>query len=409
MEPAARASGPSRRADSQKGLAGATRAVTLARSPRAAVNVADPIARAGGLMKALRTALVLAAALFAGCNGDPDQTEVRAMTYNLAVGIDLDTIFLQPTLLDVMKQAEVAWGQKDQSDFALRAVAIAAEIDAARPDLVGLQEVAQYWSQSPPDGPKPPFGPGTPAATLAKDFLVLLLAQLQARGLDYAVVNDGTTEGIVENADVEVTGATTAGVPTADYRIVDREVVLARAGVEVLAVRKGNFAAAIAVPVPGLPEPYPYKRGWVAVDARKGGKAFTFVSTHLDAFDPRVQSAQATELLALAPSSAPTLVVGDMNSDPQDVAWPAYGMLVSATTGYSDSAAEVGAGGDTCCYDAVCSDPGATLTRHIDLVLRSPHFEARSAAIHGTAMVSTSLGNRWPSDHAGVSVVLGLE
>jgi endonuclease/exonuclease/phosphatase family metal-dependent hydrolase len=368
----------------------------------------DHLARAGGPMKLPRLTLVLAlAALAVGCPGKKDLTEVKVMTYNVAVGIDLDSIFLQSTLLGVMKQAEIAWGQKDISDFAVRAKAIAAEIDAARPDVVGLQEVVQFYSQTPPDGPPPPYGPGTPAGVKVEDFLDLLETELAARGLDYQVAADQNGEtSTVNNADVEVTGATAGGTPTADYRVIDREVVLvSRASVTVSRVRKGSYAAHINVPIPGLPTPFPYPRGWVAIDLSKSGKAFTLLSTHLDAFDPRVQGAQAHEVLALVSSATPTVVVGDMNSDPADVAWPAHGILVSSTTGFSDTAAEVGAGAPSCCYDAICSDPNAKLTRRVDLVLHSPHFAPKSVALHGTAM-SNGL---WPSDHAGVSAVLELE
>ncbi|HEY6003614.1 MAG TPA: endonuclease/exonuclease/phosphatase family protein [Anaeromyxobacter sp.] len=360
-------------------------------------------------MKLPRIALVLAlATLFAGCPGKKDLTEVRVMTYNVAVGINLDAIFLQPTLLGVMKQAEIAWGEKDTSDFAVRAKAIAAEIDAARPDIVGLQEVVQFFSQNPPDGPPAPYGPGTPANVKVKDFLDLLSTELAARGLDYQVVSDTTGEtGVVKNADVEVTGATAGGTPTADYRVIDREVVLAsKSAVTISRVRKGNYAAHIDVPIPGLPTPFPYPRGWVAVDATKSGKAFTLLSTHLDAFDPRVQGAQAHEVLALVSAGTPTLIVGDLNSDPTDVAWPAHGILVSSTTGFADTATEVGANEvPSCCYDAICSDPNAKLTRRVDQVLHSPHFAPRSVALHGTAMAN----GLWPSDHAGVSAVLDLE
>jgi endonuclease/exonuclease/phosphatase family metal-dependent hydrolase len=358
-------------------------------------------------MRLPRISLLFAfAALAASCNGKKDLTEVRVMTYNLAVGVDLDTIFLQPTLLGVEKQAEIAWHQKDTSDFTVRAKAVAEQIDAARPDIVGLQEVAQFFRQFPPDGPPPPFGPGTLAGgPPVKDFLVSLLSELTARGLDYAMVSDGTTQGVVSNADVEVTGADAGGNFTADYRVVDREAVIARAGLAIVRVRTGNYAAHIDVPIPGLPTPFPYQRGWIAVDAVKDGKAFTFLSTHLDAFDPRVQAAQAQELLAIVSSSAPTLVVGDMNSDPTDTAWPAHGILVTPTTGFADSAADVGATAPSCCYDAICVDPSARPTRRVDLVLHSPHFEARSVELRGTAMEN----GLWPSDHDGVSAVLGLE
>jgi endonuclease/exonuclease/phosphatase family metal-dependent hydrolase len=360
-------------------------------------------------MRLPRIALSLGfAAVVVSCNGKKDLTDVRVMTYNLAVGIDLDTIFLQPTLLAVEKQAEIAWAQKDESDFAVRAKAVAAQIAAAQPDVVGLQEVAQFFRQFPPDGPPPPYGPGTPAGgTPVKDFLTLLLAELNAGGPVYSVASTPGTadQGIVTNADVEVTGADANGNFTADYRVVDREAVIVRNGFTVTSVRKGNYAAHIDVPIPGLPTPFPYQRGWIVVDGVKGGKAFTFLSTHLDAFDPRVQGAQAHELLAIVSSSTPTLVVGDMNSDPADAAWPAHGILVSSTTGFADSAADVGASAPSCCYDAICKDPNARPTRRVDLVLHSPHFEARSVELRGTAMEN----GLWPSDHDGVSAVLGLE
>jgi endonuclease/exonuclease/phosphatase family metal-dependent hydrolase len=209
----------------------------------------------------------------------------------------------------------------------------------------------------------------------------------------------------VANADVEVTGATSAGVPTADYRIVDREAMIARTGLQISAVRRGNYSAHIDVPIPGLPTPFPYHRGWVAVDALKDGKAFTVLSTHLDAFDPRVQGAQARELLALVSSATPTIVLGDMNSDPSDTGWPAHGILVSPTTGFADTAEEVGARAPSCCFDAITTDPAAKLTRRVDLVLHSPHFEARSVELRGTTMKN----GLWPSDHDGVSATLGLE
>lgn len=361
-------------------------------------------------MKRLRLGLVLAAAgLFTACHDTKNETEIRVMTWNLAVGIDLDAVFTQPTLLDVMKQAEVAWAQKDRSDFAKRALAIAARIDATRPDLIGLQEVAQYLSQTPPDGPPPPYGPGTPASTLSKDFLVLLLDALHARGLDYALATDGTTPGVVTNADVEVTGADAGGAPTADYRVVDREAVLVRGGVQVVAVRKGNYAASIDVPVPGLPTAYRYARGWVAVDAVKDGKRFTFVSTHLDAFDPRVQAQQARELLALVPAGAATIVVGDMNSDPADVAWPSYGILTTGQAKLADTVADVGAAAPSCCYDALCSDPQASLARRVDHVLHTPHFTSWSAALEGGPGSFDATTGLWPSDHAGQFAVVGLE
>ncbi len=106
------------------------------------------------------------------------------------------------------------------------------------------------------------------------------------------------------------------------------------------------------------------------------------------------------------PSSAPTVLVGDMNSDPRDVDWPSYGILVSPSTGYADAEGEAGALAPSCCYDPA-NLQSSERTRRVDLVLHSPHFESRSAALEVEPYGATN--GYWPSDHAGYAVVLGLD
>jgi endonuclease/exonuclease/phosphatase family metal-dependent hydrolase len=343
-------------------------------------------------MRLTRIAPLLAAAtLLTACPGE-DFTQVRVMTQNLAIGIELEPVLLAPDMASIPPLVDTAWAQKDQSDFALRAGRLADAIQASGADVVGLQEVIQFFSGTSP-----------PATTPAQDFLQLLLAELSSRGLSYALADDGTDSGVVSNADITLPG--TAGL----YRVVDREAVLVRNGVTVSDVRRGNFTAHLALEIGGT-VPFQYERGWVALDAVKEGKAFTFVSTHLEPFDARVQSAQTTELLALVDPRTPTILVGDFNSDPHDPAWPAYGMLVSPTTGFSDSAAEKGVGDATCCRDALCADPAAPLERRVDLVLHSQHFQTASVSLHGAAAADYSAASgTWPADHAGVSAVLEIE
>ncbi len=358
-------------------------------------------------MRLMRNVLLLAAAaLVTACPDGDDFTEVRVMTQNLAVGIELEPILLEEDPANIPPLVQTAWEQKDVSDFVLRVDRIAAAIQASGADMVGLQEAIQFFDQIPPDG-TPGLTPGaTQAQNPVKDFVGLLLQNLQGRGLDYALVTHGTDQGVVSNADIELTGADVTG-PTGDYRVVDREVVIARSSVQIRDVRAGNYVARLNLVIGGA-VPFAYKRGWVAVDAVKDGKAFTFVSTHLEPFDARVQSAQAAELLAIVDTSQPTIVVGDMNSAPNEAAWPAYGMLVSPTTGLADAAADLGSGAPTSGRDALCIDPNETLERRIDLVLHSPHFQTQSVAVHGAAQ-SDYQGGLWPSDHAGVSAVLEIE
>jgi len=368
-------------------------------------------------MRLTRTALLLAAAsLFVGCPPGHDLTEVRVMTWNLAIGIELEPILGAPSWSAIPPLVQTAWTQRTTSDFSKRVGRIADGIQASGADVVGLQEVVDFFTST--TSTPIPTPATTPATNPPGDFLAMLLAELASRNLGYALATDGTTDGVVSNADIQLPG--TQGE---DYRVVDREAVLVRSGITVSRVRTGNYVAELLLGFPGptgATIPFRYKRGWVAVDAVKNGKAFTVLSTHLDAFSPGVQGAQAHELLGLLPPGMPALVLGDMNSDPQDAAWPAWGILVSPTTGLADTARDVGASGKTCCRDALCSvpeplppsDPSYVpqLTRRVDLVLHSPHFEAQSVALHGAAQADYSTTSQlWPSDHAGVSAVLGLE
>lgn len=348
-------------------------------------------------MRLTRNALVLAAvAVFAACNGGDDLTQVKVMTQNLAIGIELEPVLLAPSLDVIPGLVDTAWAQKDTSDFALRAGRVADAIVASGADVVGLQEVIQFY-----EGPRD--GPATQASVNVKDFLELLLGELETRGASFSLAWDGTDEGVVSNADIELSGT------TADYRVVDREAVIVRSGVTVLDVRTANYTAHLNLMIGGA-VPFAYERGWVAVDVVVAGKAFTFLSTHLEPFDARVQSAQAAELLALVNTGNPTVVVGDMNSGPSDAAWPAYGMLVSPTVGLADAGAEAGVIGATCCRDALCGDPDAGLEKRVDLVLHSAHFQTASAATWGAAQADYSTADAlWPADHAGFSAVLELE
>jgi len=70
--------------------------------------------------------------------------------------------------------------------FPERAMALAAEIEATQPDLIGLQEAILLRTQSPPNGP------ATPATNVTVDFVQILLDALAARGLNYEVVVQAT-------------------------------------------------------------------------------------------------------------------------------------------------------------------------------------------------------------------------
>ena len=112
-----------------------------------------------------------------------DHRRVTVMTQNLFLGADLNPIFRAPSLFALFAAVGGAWNSVQANDFPARAQALADEIAAARPDLVGLQEATLYRTDVPPDGP------ATPAETVAYDYLQLLVDALAQRGLSYEPVS----------------------------------------------------------------------------------------------------------------------------------------------------------------------------------------------------------------------------
>jgi hypothetical protein len=116
-------------------------------------------------------------------------------------------------------------------------------------------------------------------------------------------------------------------------RFTDRDVILVRAG-RPAPVRAANPRAALYAARIPLPNPLlggaSIVRGWTSVDVTARGRSFRFVDTHLEAFDAGVRNLQAQELAAvLAGSRLPVVLVGDLNSRPDDTTG-AYGILTGA-------------------------------------------------------------------------------
>jgi hypothetical protein len=91
----------------------------------------------------------------------------------------------------------------------------AREIAAAKPDLVRLQEAAEWRTQFPSD-----FSPTPDATTVAADFVNLLVGDLAALGVHYTVAAADT------GYDVEAPGLFPFGFM--DVRVTQHDVILAR-------------------------------------------------------------------------------------------------------------------------------------------------------------------------------------
>jgi hypothetical protein len=354
-----------------------------------------------------RSLVALAAALLASCGSsgldtasdavsasavDPGNAGgnkfLTVMTRNLYVGGDLFLPFVSPTPLDAA--AEV-WRDILASDPPLRMAAIADELSAARPDLVALEEAYRFVVT--------PIGASSPVL-LDLDFLAALEAALAASGSPLRTVRTQQQ--------------TTLTVPFPDQGVqitmIDRDAILADEDVVVRSTGGGSFDAAFATTLANV-IPVLQKRGWVEVAAKHQGVPFTFVATHLEVkeFGP-LQSLQTLELLGRFGGTEPTIVAGDMNSDPDDPAYLLPGQPPAPTpyqllsSRFRDAASAVG---DTCCFAADLRPPSALFER-VDLVFVRGAIAPVSAYRVGTAPLD-AFGTRWPSDHAGVVATVRLE
>lgn len=351
-------------------------------------------------MRIPRTLVLSAvAALFVGCGGgdaaatadaisasavDPGLAGgnklVKVLTRNLYIGADV-TPFITGGTADPL----VLWSEIQATDFGKRSGALAAEIVAGRPDLVGLQEAYRFEIVT--------FGEAGPTSQVV-DYVDVLLAQLAARGASYRKV--------VESRLLDLPVPLAANVLV---KVTDRDVILVRDDLETENAASHVFSFLAPLP-PVFPGVTSVPRGWTEVDVKVRGERFRFVNAHLEIADiPQLvplQVAQAMELVANLPSDGPVILVGDFNAD-ANAASPSYAVLRSVL----DEAVPPGAP-PTCCQAPLLDNPASVLDERVDLVLFRGPVTAERASLVGGAPAFADGAPLWASDHAGVLATLRL-
>ncbi len=334
--------------------------------------------------------------------------ELNVMTQNLYLGSSLAPALEAKSPGEFVEAVARIYATVQYTDFPARAEAIADEIQATEPDLVGLQEVTKWTT----GGLNPPPG---------YDFLAILQGDLEARGLDYSVA------AVANNADIGPAplalleqGCVKPGPEiTCTVRLQDRDVILVNDDTPGLTwgnPQSGHYTAQQVVESPV--GPLSFDRGWAGIDARLKGQPFRFVDTHLETEEsPAVQEAQAAEFLA-GPGKGGTIVVtGDFNSAADGSTTDTYAQL-TAPGKFRDSWDEALLGpGSSCCQESdtpplapgALNNPVSTLRTRIDLILS--RGAARSNGDEAELIGDTPFQASppfWPSDHAGVVSVLHL-
>ena len=406
-----------------------------------------------------RTALAVVAvglatllAPLAAAQAAPAPGKVKVMSRNLYLGADLTPALAAQTPAELAFATLGIWQSLEVTNFPKRAGQLAKEINGAKPDLVGLQEVALWRG----DFEGAQDGPVTPATTVKYDFLELLVNKLNKKGKTYKVVRKQREADI--EAPIAGGGTDPAGIP-GDGRLTMNDVVLARvkSGVQVqddFSQRFRKDHSLIIEDIGGTPLDITVWRGWIALDANVRGTEFRFVNTHLEAFNNDAKLAQAEELVAgigevvggvqdeVGPANPggvtrPVVLVGDLNSDDEIVETEGdtpqhqadelpYAHIVNAgleersydglnTDGLDDQF--------SCCFsdDLLQEDP-ATALEDIDhtvdhvMVSDDDHGEGVDNNGNDVELVKSfatgddpavwAINNLWPSDHLGVFSVL---
>jgi endonuclease/exonuclease/phosphatase family metal-dependent hydrolase len=316
----------------------------------------------------------------------PAPSPVTVMSRNLYLGADLIPLASASSQEEFERGAAGVWKTVTQTNFPVRARAIAREIRTTKPHVIGLQEAA-IWRTGPKGG-------GTAGATKVEyDFTKILLAELKKLGQDYRVV--------VNQPWFDLAAPTADGM---DARLTQQDAILVRKGVSVAKTGKGRFSETFKVNT--FAGEADSKRGWVFADIKqRNGKTFRVVNTHLEAYLGDVRAAQARQLVGtkgpVASRRLPSLVIGDLNSDPRDDEANAAAYKAVANAGFVNVFRKLPA---TSGQNETVDNPVSELKRSID------HIMTRPAGKHVKVLQTRVVGNKasdriqglWPSDHAGV-------
>ena len=376
---------------------------------------------------------------------------IDVMTQNQYLGADLTPIIAAPDAVTFNAELIVALEQIAANDYRSRAKSLAKLIANRLPELVGLQEMYEFSCN---DAPGTPLGRGCHSESIRRafnDHLKLTRDELDELGEPYAKV------AIVENLNITLP-VDLDGDENADIfvTVIDRDVILARDDIadSVDPVPYSSFCArpssdggpgcnyqVVAVANTAL-GPIAQERGWVGVDATIGGKDYRFVNTHLEVqvpdptepLSPFIQAAQAAELILVLAATTPPgkslIVVGDINSSPddefiplppvlpppfQDGIIPPYMQFVRV--GYTDAWTVPPSPplGFTCCQLDDLSNFHSILKERIDVIfsLAFPSSVMRARVLGAKVSDKTwppRFGQRlWPSDHASVAAELRFD
>ncbi len=357
--------------------------------------------------------------------GPASSLDIQVMTQNQYVGGDLFSIIPAVQTGDpaTINAAVVRLIQTMSANRTVdRVKALSNEVLARKPHLLGLQEV---WRVSCEPADAPPCTNADLAGAWG-DHLEITAAALGAAYTQAGYIENFTYGFFFQDSQGHVGYAS----------ILDRDAIFVRSDVNwdpvVPGVQYPCDAQHISVngctynvnlPIEALGPDVYVNRGFLAVDATVGGRAYRFVDTHLengyaDGLPGIVQSAQAFQLinttLGTTPGGVKLILVGDTNSAPTDAvdptsAIPATPYMLFAAAGLFDVwlYRPGNVAGLSCCQAENLMNRASMLSRRIDLILtREMPRIVKDARVVGE-VAADRLGppgrSLWPTDHASVA------
>lgn len=334
--------------------------------------------------------------------------DLTVMTQNLYLGSSLGPALEAKTPDEFIAAVARIYATVQYTNFPARAQAIAAEVEAREPDLIGLQEVSKWTTE----GLSPPPG---------YDFLAILEGDLAALGLHYQAAS------VSHNAHIGPAPLVGSGGScpvlegpkfTCGVTLEDRDVILVNEDTPGLTwgnPQSGRYATQETIESPV--GPLSFDRGWASIDARLKRQPFRFVDTHLETEEaPSIQEAQAAEFLAGPAKGGTVVATGDFNSAADGSTTGSYAQLTAP--GRLRDAWDAGTlgSGHSCCQESdtpplapgALNNPVSTLRTRIDLILgRGAARPTGEAELIGDNPFQAE-PPFWPSDHAGVVAELRL-
>jgi endonuclease/exonuclease/phosphatase family metal-dependent hydrolase len=371
---------------------------------------------------AVAGAALLAPAAGAAAKSDKAEKKdpkITVMSRNVYLGADLGPAINAADTCAAIDAGGEILNQVDRTDFEARSKLLAKEIAKAKPDLVGLQEVALWRFSETPDFT------GSEATQVRYDFLALLQAALKERGAKYKVAVEQNEFDQELPADRDGSDATNEFICGADEdgRLTMRDVILRRkdSKVDVSDPESGQFDNRYEVLLGGA-IPIGVDRGWVSVEAkvektkRTRGAKFKFVNTHLEAFgDPSIREAQAKELYEKGGplrTKKQLVFLGDINSGSAKDEIEGDDRLAYEALADDFGLVNLGAR-QTCCYpsaDLSSDEIGEYRFDHtVDHVMVKPRIKQLKSYVTGGDPTVTTPGGLVSSDHGGVVSKLKLK